>query len=87
MEGVYWLNDMVGGRDVLPYRTVIIPLQIHNNNVGADLFDVFVADVAVVVRAKAGEPFATVGDDDFFDTAGAMVKFKVYDITDAVTGF
>ena len=29
--------------------TALNSLQIHNNNVGADLFDVFVADVAVVI--------------------------------------
>ena len=62
-------------------------LQIHNNNVGADLFDVFVADVAVVVAAQAWEPFAAVGDDYFFDAAGAVVELKVKHIADAVTGF
>jgi len=62
-------------------------LQIHNNNVGTDLFDVFVADVAIVVAAQAWEPFAAVGDDYFFDAAGAVVKFQVGDIADAVAGF
>jgi len=62
-------------------------LQIHNNNVGADLFDVFVADVAVVVAAQAWEPFAAVGNDYLFDAAGAVVKFKVDHIADSVTGF
>ena len=62
-------------------------LQIHNYNVGANLLDIFVADVAVIVATKAGEPFASVGNDDFFDAAGAMVKFKVDHIADAVTGF
>ena len=51
------------------------------------MFDVFVADVAIVVAAQAWEPFAAVGDDYFFDAAGAVVKFQVGDIADAVAGF
>lgn len=50
------------------------------------MFDVFVADVAVGVGAKAREPFASVRDNDFFDAAGAMVKFEIYDVTNTVTG-
>ncbi len=59
-------------------------LHIHNDNIRANLFDVFVADVTVVVATETGEPFASVGDDDFFDAAGAVVKFKVYDKADTV---
>ena len=62
-------------------------LQIHNNNVGADLFDVFVADIAVVIGAYTWEPFATVWDDNLFDAAGAVVKFQVSNVADAVAGF
>ena len=62
-------------------------LQIHNNNVGADLFDVFVADIAVVIGAYAREPFTAVGNNNFFNATGTMVELKVYDVTDTVAGF
>ena len=62
-------------------------LQIHNYNVGANLLDIFVADVAVIVATKAGEPFAAVGDDDLLYATSTMVEFEVDHIADAVAGF
>lgn len=61
-------------------------LHIHDNNVGTDLFDIFIADVTIRILAQTGEPLAPVRYYDFFDAATAVIEFQIYYITDAVAG-
>ena len=61
-------------------------LHIYNNNIGTDLFDIFIADVAVRILAQTGEPFAPVGYNNLLNTPITMIEFQVYDVTDTVAG-
>lgn len=59
--------------------------QVNEDNIGADLFDVFVADNDIGAAFKQAAEMEALGYDDFMDLSGTFIEFHIYHISDLLT--
>ena len=63
----------------------LLAAYIDDDDIRSDLFDVFIGDDNVGVRAQNIEKFIAARNDDLADLSAAMIKFKVGNPTELFT--
>ena len=63
----------------------MLAAYIDDDDIRSDLFDVFIGDDNVGVRAQNIEKFIAARNDDLADLSAAMIKFKVGNPTELFT--
>ena len=59
-----------------------VAAQVNQNDVGADLFDIPVADYDIRVAFKKAAEMKALRYDDLLDLAGTFIKFHIHHIAD-----
>ena len=63
--------------EFMPGKTAIIRLNVHQNDVRTDLFDVTPRDDIFAGIPEESEKFSGTRNDDFFNTTGTKIELHI----------
>lgn len=60
-----------------PRSQLFLTADIHDDDIGPDLFNIFIGNADVWFTAEQIKEFVAAGDKDFADLSAALIKFQI----------